>query len=134
MKHCLRQKCGAKFEPKKKKQVYCSTKCRTYDYRERLAAAKTELKEPLPKEYVRVNDEKTKGSKGIVELVKENIIEAHKGVTLKDIAPILGVKKKTYSELLEDAKNGVLNEAELKSAKLSPNQYELIKRKIKQQQ
>jgi len=52
MKHGLRQKCGAKFEPKKKKQVYCSTKCRTYDYRERLAAAKTELKEPLLKKNI----------------------------------------------------------------------------------
>ncbi len=34
---CLFKKCGAEFTPSKNKQVYCSTKCRTYAYRESLS-------------------------------------------------------------------------------------------------
>jgi hypothetical protein len=33
---CLFKKCGVEFTPSKNKQVYCSTKCRTYAYRESL--------------------------------------------------------------------------------------------------
>ena len=33
-KICLREVCKKVFEPKKRKQVYCSTKCRTYAFRE----------------------------------------------------------------------------------------------------
>ncbi len=35
-KTCFRQKCGKEFTPSKKKQIYCSNKCRTYAYRETL--------------------------------------------------------------------------------------------------
>jgi len=33
---CFRKKCGIEFTPTKPKQKYCSTKCRTYAYRESL--------------------------------------------------------------------------------------------------
>jgi hypothetical protein len=45
MKKCLRQKCGKEFEPSKPKQVYCSTKCRTYAFREII---QQERKKPKP--------------------------------------------------------------------------------------
>jgi hypothetical protein len=48
MKQCLREKCGKEFEPKKKKQRYCSTKCRTYAFRER-----KELSAPEPTEKLK---------------------------------------------------------------------------------
>lgn len=43
---CLRQKCGVEFTPTKPKQKYCSTKCRTYAYRESLKDEEEKVEEP----------------------------------------------------------------------------------------
>lgn len=40
IKKCILKDCGRSFEPKKPKQIYCSSKCRTYAFRERLADKK----------------------------------------------------------------------------------------------
>ena len=47
MKQCFREKCGKEFEPKKKKQRYCSTKCRTYAFREKNEVVVVDPKEKL---------------------------------------------------------------------------------------
>jgi predicted nucleic acid-binding Zn ribbon protein len=111
MKKCLYSKCGKEFEPNKPKQKFCSDKCRVYWNRQRGGLKTvTTLDGTKIQMYVPVAHAEP------IEVPKINY------------TPTV---KKTFNQLLTDAKNGTLDMKEVDAARLPPNQQELIMRKFK---
>lgn len=114
---CLRQKCGVEFNPTKPKQKYCSTKCRTYAYRESLKNEEEKIENP-----------KKEKPKTASVTPKNELKEGKQPQQVPESAP-----KLKYEVILEMAKSGVEKEvilAALSANKaITGNQRDLIFRK-----